>query len=345
MAVIDVHAHYTRVPNSLDAYRGRQLVSRQRPKKGRSPVTDDEIRDTLGPILAQLDERGIDHMMWSPRAGFMGHDFGDELISKYWTEINNDIVGLIASWHPTRFTPVCQLPQSPGAGLDNCIAELRRCHAMGFVGCVLNPDPSGGVAPLAEPLGTRWWYPLWEVLQELEMPALVHASSTCVPFLDMNASHYINTDITTVVELCNNPQVFDDFPGLRLIIPHGGGSIPYQFNRHRAIHALSGRPRFDEVVRNLYFDTAIYDADSMEMLVRKVGADNILYSCEMFGSAQGVDPDTGRVFDDTLDMVREIPGISDDDLHKILEGNARRLFKIPDAIGSSSTRQTEGANA
>lgn len=336
MAIIDVHAHYTRVPASLDAYRGRQIVSRQRPRKGPFPVTEDEIRATLGPILAQMDARGVDHMLWSPRAGFMGHDFGDELISKYWTEVNNDIVAMIAEWHPTRFTPVCQLPQSPGASLDNCLAELRRCHDAGFVGCVLNPDPSGGVAPLAEPLGTRWWYPLWEALEELQMPALLHASSTCVPFLDMNASHYVNTDTAAVVELCNNPQVFADFPGLRLIVPHGGGAVPYQFNRHRAIHELSRRPSFEDVVRNLYFDTAIYDADSMAMLISKVGADNVVYSCEMFGTAQGVDPKTGRVFDDNLDMLRSVPDLGDDELAKILEGNARRIFRIPAAIGAAA---------
>ena len=70
-----------------------------------------------------------------------------------------------------------------------------------------------------------------------------------------------------------------------------GGAVPYQFNRHRAIHELSRRPSFEDVVRNLYFDTAIYDADSMAMLISKVGADNVVYSCEMFGTAQGVDPE------------------------------------------------------
>ena len=40
---------------------------------------------------------------------------------------------------------VCQLPQSPGVPAANCIPELRRCvEELGFVGCNLNPDPSGG---------------------------------------------------------------------------------------------------------------------------------------------------------------------------------------------------------
>ena len=98
------------------------------------------------------------------------------------------------------------------------------------------------------------------------------------------------------------------------------------FNRHRALHVLEGRRPFEEVVRSLYFDTAIYDRDSIDMLIRKVGVDNVLFASEMFGTAQAVDPQTGKYFDDTVEMVKSIEWLSDDDRNKLFEGNARKLY-------------------
>jgi 4-oxalmesaconate hydratase len=127
------------------------------------------------------------------------------------------------------------------------------------------------------------------------------------------------------VELCLS-RVYQDFPTLKLIIPHGGGAVPYQWNRHRAIHLREGKPPFEEVVKHVYFDTAIYDKDSMEMLIRKVGVDNVLFSTEMLGTAKAVDPKTGRFFDDTVNMVKEIEWLSPEDKFKIFEGNAKKLY-------------------
>ena len=117
-----------------------------------------------------------------------------------------------------------------------------------------------------------------------------------------------------------------DFPTLKLIIPHGGGAVPYQFNRHRALHVREGRRPFEEMVRHLYFDTAIYDQDSMEMLIRKIGPDNVVFSTEMLGTAKAIDPKTGRYFDDTVGMVKSIEWLTDEDRYKIFEGNAKKLY-------------------
>jgi 4-oxalmesaconate hydratase len=79
-------------------------------------------------------------------------------------------------------------------------------------------------------------------------------------------------------------------------------------------------------VRNLYFDLAIYDQDSMEMLIRKVGVDRILFASEMFGTSQGIDPKTGKCFDDTVSFVQGIESLSESDRTAIFEGNARKLY-------------------
>jgi 4-oxalmesaconate hydratase len=143
--------------------------------------------------------------------------------------------------------------------------------------------------------------------------------------MHINGAHYIAWDIAAAVELCNS-RVFDDFPKLKLIVPHGGGSIPFQFSRHRALHVLGNQRSFEEMVHHLYFDLAVYDQDAMEMIIRKIGPDRVLFASEMFGTAQAVDPKTGRGFDDTVPMVRNIDWLSAEDREKIFSGNAKRLF-------------------
>lgn len=200
--IVDVHGHFTTAPAALDAYRGRQLGSLNKPARGQLVISNDELAASLRPVIRQMDHRGIDVLFLSPRAAGMGHDLGDERVSRYWTEINNDLIARACGVHPGRLVPVCQLPQSPGIPVDRLHAELDRCASMGFVGCLLNPDVSGGLLPFTPSLGDRWWYPLWEKLAELEMPAMIHASATRNPALHLNGSHYIAQDHAAVVELC-----------------------------------------------------------------------------------------------------------------------------------------------
>jgi 4-oxalmesaconate hydratase len=324
--IIDVHAHYTQAPAQLDAYRGKQLSNLNRPTKGSIKVSDEQIVKSVQENLTQMTDKGLDRLVFSPRASGMGHDFGTGLISRYWTEINNDLIGRVCKLFPDKFIPCCQLPQTPGVSSANCVEELERCvEEMGFAACNINPDVSGGVAPFTPSLGDEWWYPLYEKMVELDVPGMIHASSTLNPALHILGSHYTNQHNAAVVELCNS-RVYDDFPTLKLIIPHGGGAVPYQFNRHRALHVREDRRPFEEMVKHIYFDMAIYDQDSMEMLIRKIGVDNVVFSTEMLGTAKAIDPQTGKYFDDTVGMVKSIEWLTDQDRYKIFEGNARKLY-------------------
>jgi 4-oxalmesaconate hydratase len=323
--IIDVHGHYTTAPAQLDAYRGNQLTFLNRPTRGSLKISDGEIRESLQGQFNQMKEMGIDRIIFSPRASGMGHEIGNELVSRYWTETCNDLIARVCSLYPDKFIPVCALPQSPGISPRNCVAESERCvKEMGFVGCNINPDVAGGGQPFTPRLGDSWWNPLWEKMVELDVPGMIHASSTCDPARHLNGSHYIMIDVLAVYELCAS-DIFERYPTLKLIVPHGGGAVPYQWNRHRALQ-VSANHSFEETVRHLYFDTAIYDRDAFEMLIRKMGPDNVLFATEMFGTAKAIDPKTGRKFDDTVHFIDEIEWLTDEDRFKILEGNARKVF-------------------
>ena len=90
-------------------------------------------------------ERGSDLTILSPRASGMGHHVGSAAVNAEWSRISNDLVARIVGLFPRNFAGVCQLPQSMSGDLAPVLAELERCVLeLGFVGCNLNPDPSGG---------------------------------------------------------------------------------------------------------------------------------------------------------------------------------------------------------
>jgi 4-oxalmesaconate hydratase len=256
----------------------------------------------------------------------MGHHLGNPSTSRYWTEHCNDLIHRITQLYPDNFVGVAQLPQSPGAGLEASAAELERCvTGLGFVGCNLNPDPSGGYWT-SPPLGDRYWYPIYEKLSELDVPAMIHVSAACNPCFHTTGSHYLGADTTAFMQMMTADSLFTDFPDLKFIIPHGGGAVPYHWGRFRGLADMMGRPPLEELLRrNVYFDTCVYHQPGIDLLLKVIPADNILFASEMVGAVRGIDPRTGHYFDDTkryIDNAR----ISDADQRKIFEGNSRKVF-------------------
>ena len=216
--LIDAHGHYTTVPAGLRVFRALQISQMGRPVKKGPSITDDEIRSSLEQgQLKLMDQRGIDMMLFSPMASAMGHHFGSARISRHWTEVNNDLIHRACRLFPTRFVGVCALPQSPGVSPRECAEELERCvRDLGFVGCNLNPDPSGGYWT-DPPLGDEWWYPLYEKLEALDVPAMIHASATCNPAFHTVGSHYLNVDSTGFLQLMESRAFQSRIPDQSLL--------------------------------------------------------------------------------------------------------------------------------
>ena len=204
---------------------------------------------------------------------------------------------------------------------------------MGFVGCNLNPDPSGGYWD-GPPLPDRYWYPLYEALCELDVPAMIHVSATCNPNFHTTGSHYLGADTAAFVQLLM-ADLFADFPTLRLVIPHGGGAVPYHWGRFRGLAQDLGRPSPDELLAdNVFFDTCVYHQAGIDCLLAVVPADNLLFGSEMIGAVRGIDRRTGHHYDDTRRYL-DAAGLSDEDRHKIFDGNVRRVFPRLEAVVSS----------
>jgi 4-oxalmesaconate hydratase len=334
--VIDVHGHYTTAPKALEAWRNRQIAALQDPAQAPSPselrISDDEIRESIeSNQLARMRERGCDITVFSPRASFMAHHIGDFQTSSTWAAICNELVYRVTQLFPEHFVGAAMLPQSPGVDPRTCLPELRRCiESYGFVGINLNPDPSGGHWR-EPPLTDRWWYPIYEVMVEYDIPAMIHVSTSCNACFHTTGAHYINADTTAFMQLIQG-DLFKDFPTLRFLIPHGGGAVPYHWGRYRGLAQELKRPPLQEhLLRNVFFDTCVYHQPGIDLLMRVVPVDNILFASEMIGAVRGIDPETGHYFDDTKRYVLATPYLDEAARRKVFEENARRVFPRLDA--------------
>jgi 4-oxalmesaconate hydratase len=210
--IIDAHAHYTTAPPELQAYRGRQIMTLARPARPRILVSDEQLERSMRGQFKRMQDTGIDRLLFSPQASAMGHHFGSELISRYWTEACNDLIARIARLWPDKVSPVCQLPQSPGVSPKHWVEELERCVTeQGFVACNINPDVAGGREPFTPSLGDEWWYPLWEKMVALDIPGTIHASASLNPAMHLTSSYYIAQHHSGAVELLSS-RVFQTFP-------------------------------------------------------------------------------------------------------------------------------------
>ena len=332
--IIDCHGHYTTAPAAHQKFRDAQIAGLKDPSAPPAKATaisDDEIRESIEKNQLRLQkERGSDLTLFSPRASAMGHHIGNEAISLAWTRANNDLIRRVVDLYPENFVGVCQLPQSPGVPVTSSVAELERCvRELQFVGCNLNPDPSGGhwTSP---PLTDRHWYPFYEKMVELDVPAMVHVSASCNPNFHATGAHYINADTTAFMQFIEG-DLFRDFPTLRFIIPHGGGAVPYHWGRYRGLADMLKRPPLEEhVMKNVFFDTCVYHQPGIDLLVRVIDVGNILFGSEMVGAVRGIDPRTGHYFDDTRRYIDAL-SIPATDKQRIFASNARRVFPRLDA--------------
>jgi 4-oxalmesaconate hydratase len=321
--IIDSHAHVVVPPESYK-FMAELVASRANPA---FPPTlpDASVRKAGQTIVDIMDKVGTDIQFLSPRPYMQMHSVKPSKVTAIWTRHMNDLVYRMVQMFPTRFRAVAGLPQYRDSAPSNCIDELEfRVREQGFIGCLLNPDPTEGDAAPPPGLGDPFWYPIYEKLCELDVPALVHSAGSCEPRLSYTLK-FINEESIAITSLLSS-EVFTRFPNLKLIIPHGGGAIPYHMGRFRAWSVHKKETFFDEQLKHLHFDTTTYDKDALELLFKVVGTERVLFATENPGTGSAIDPRSGRAFDDLKPVIDAFPFLTQLDRDNIFECNCTRLY-------------------
>jgi OH-DDVA meta-cleavage compound hydrolase len=331
--IIDCHGHVS-APAELWAYKATLLAHRGSHGRAGPRISDEALiaaahKKETWPAshLELLQAHGTRRQLISPRPFQMMHSEKPARLVHWFTEEVNTLIARQCALLPHEFVPIAGLPQAAGEPIDAVFPELDRCVKLGFKGCLLNPDPyeNSGVEPPG--LGERYWYPLYEKLCELDIPAHIHSTgsrSERSPY----TLHFINEESIAVYNLVNS-TVLDDFPGLKILVSHGGGAIPYQLGRFES-QSLRGKQRFSTRLRKLYFDTVLYTPQALRLLIETIGAEHCLFGTECPGVGSVIDPDSGRMLDDIAPFIEGFEWLSAADKQLIFEDNTRRLFKLQD---------------
>jgi OH-DDVA meta-cleavage compound hydrolase len=342
--IIDVHGHLCASPK---LYSWFTLILASRAIYGTPPpkISDDEMLNMVESRrnIEALDFVGTDVQLISPRPFTMFHAELPSRVPHVWCVGVNDYIAQQCRVFPNRFAGIAGLPQPAGEPIQTSLAELERCiNELNFVGCLLDPDPGEGDNQ-TPPLGDEYWYPLYEKLVELDVPAHVHSTGN-KNGRGTYSTHFIDEESLSILSLLGS-RVFLDFPKLKIIISHGGGSVPYQVGRWRAerLHPLMAKnvplaESFDASLRRLYYDTVIHTRGSLALLIDLVGSDRVVFGTENPGSGTALNPQTGRSFDDIKPLIESIETLTAQDRANIFEFNAKRLFPRLKATGITERR-------
>ena len=325
--IIDAHNHIV-AGRELPAYQAGLLNGRGFHGKGNPGITEESIARARwqGHKHSEvLDEVGTDVAFISPRPYTMMHSEKPEKIVHWYCEANNNAIAIAVKLEPKRFRGIGGLPQCAGVSPTNTFDELERSvKDLGFVGIMINPDPGEGDGQTPA-MGDEYWYPLYEKMVELDVAGLVHPASCRNPRESFH-NHFITEESIAILSLVHS-KVFEDFPKLKLVICHGGGSIPYQVGRWRSqLRGPNNTETFDEHLKKLYFDAALYNTESLELLFKIVGPDRCLFGTERPGAGSKINPRTGKWYDDVRPLIEGIPFLTAEDKEKIFQKNAEQVF-------------------
>ena len=266
--------------------------------------------------MGRMQERGIDKLVLSQPAHMFMYWAGD--YATRFARIVNDELAQFVSQAPDKLAFWALVPMSDPAVAP---AELERAvEELGAVGMMTGGTNFGG-REIHDPA----YYPLWEKMVELKVPAFVHgynASATghgaedafdASSIIGMN--HYETLCMWNLI--CGG--VLDRYPDLRFYVTHAGGFFPYHIGRFEQTNQTMAPDSVNERKVSEYLDNFLFDPDVHEPIMRKalvelIGVDRFVYGDNLGGS--------DNFHGDLTDGI----GLSDADREKIRSGNALKLL-------------------
>lgn len=320
---VDLHFHHT--PRFfLDALRGENPWGKQVVAKGDDlELRFGAIAMPLGPehwdvarTLALMDEQRIDLAVMSPSPILFHTQWPADAVLALHRRVNDELAQ-IGRAHPKRFAPIGTVPlQDPGAA----VRELERCMAIGLHGIEIETHAAG------KNLDDPTLRPLFAAAESLG--ALIFLHPLMVLGADRLRAHYLTnllgnpTDTAVAIASLIFGGVLDAHPDSKIVCAHGGGSAPALCGRWD--HGARVRPELShlkrlpsDALRQLHYDSLTHSPDTLELLVRAVGAERVV-----IGSDYPYDMGDPRA----VERIEKAPFLSAAQRELVLGQNALRLL-------------------
>lgn len=282
MTAVDLHSHYV----------GLGVVARIREEGERRGVTVDGDRITVGarptglplvPGLTSVDARrrwlaeaGVTRQLVAPWMDLAGYHLpADD--GRWLAEIQNDALAALAA-ADDRFVAAAAVPlQDPHLAAT----ELARAVGLGHRAVQI------GARVEEAGLDESTLDPFWAAAERLNTLVVIHPAELSVPDRHRRLFLHILTgnpaETTNAAAAIILGGVLDRFPGLRFLLVHGGGFLPYQLGRlDRGAVAAPPQTRSRatrpprEQLASFYFDTVLHDAGALRYLADVAGPHHVV---------------------------------------------------------------------
>ena len=334
MPIVDFHAHITpeRYRRAVEAGGDWHGLAPGRTAWDPGELQNSGFVMSLDERLADMDALGVDVQLISPTPGFFQYDLPAETTAAIARECNDEIAEIVAA-HPTRFAGLGTLPMQD---MDAALAELRR---------VMGPLRLKGVIVNDHVLGHTYDQPeflrFWDQVHALGAIVLFHQGSDgryrFNRYFLGNAIGNLTERAVTFGTLAAG-GVLDRFPGLRVLLAHGGGFAAFAAARmDKAAGAFApdapgarypapfkAVPSYKapaakapgEYLSSVYYDCCTFSEPTLRFLIDSAGVDRIVL---------GSDYPAPMYLTDAVHWINSLKSLTESEKHAILEGNASSL--------------------
>jgi aminocarboxymuconate-semialdehyde decarboxylase len=234
--------------------------------------------------------------------------------------ITNDAFARVVSEKPRQFTALATLPLNDPAA---SVAEMQRAFGMGIRGAMLFSNVNGGA------LSHEKYWPLYELASDQKAVMYIHPTNPVG--VEAMTEYWLMplVGFTFDTTLAASKLVFSGvvrrFPGIRWVLTHMGGAVPYLAERlDRGYEAFQEcRDNIEkppsEYLKQMYFDTVNFNPDAIRFAIGFAGTDHILAGSDYPHAIGSIDKMKSSI---------AALGLSGPDAGKIYGGNARRILGI-----------------
>jgi aminocarboxymuconate-semialdehyde decarboxylase len=237
--------------------------------------------------------------------------------------IQNDNLAAVVAANPQRF--VAMGATVPLQDIDLAIAEMDRAvDDLGFKGLQIGGTVAG--RNLDEP-GFR---PFWAAVEAKGIPVIIHPSG--YPEGHRFGSYFLTNCIGNPLETMVAATrmifsgLFEEHPGVKLVLLHGGGYLPFYCSR--ADHTWEVRPETrvsipdhppSPYMKRFFYDTMVFQPLYLRHLIEIVGVDRVMLGTDYPFDMGETDP---------LGLISATEGLDEADRAAISGGNAARVFGL-----------------
>lgn len=269
--------------------------------------------------IRDMDERSIERSVISASTVIQGTTWADPRTDHDLCRRCNDRTAEWVALHPQRFVGSFVLPLQD---LARSLQEMDRAVGQLKLKVANISSSYKGVY-----MGAPHYHPFWEAVQAMDVPVWIHPEG----IRDLWFQNYAlwnsagqSIEETKVMASLVYEGVMEKFPGLKVVVAHGGGYFPHYMgrmdrnaaNRPDTLRNTNGRKPSD-FLRSFYYDTCVYDPQVIKVLLDRVGADRLV-----MGSDYPVGEKDPVGFLDAC-------GVTGADLASMAGGNAARILGLP----------------